>query len=75
MTGFRVIALPTQVAEQVRASLRAPGYGHPAHVEIASSYGPCRRTAPRKTSRVFPQASSSTSECVKTVRGLSSGMP
>ena len=42
MTNIRVIAIPTRTADKVRATLRSPGYGHPAHVEIASGYGPCR---------------------------------
>jgi hypothetical protein len=39
---FVVIAMPTRVAELVRETKRAPGYGHPAHLELASGYGPCR---------------------------------
>lgn len=42
MTPFRVIAIPTEVAVQVRTSRKAPRYGHPAHTEIATGYGPCR---------------------------------
>jgi len=42
MTDYRVVPIPEKVAERVRATRRAPGYGHPAHVEVASSYGPCR---------------------------------
>ncbi len=42
MTNFRVVGIPTRVAEKVRATLRSPGYGHPAHTEVASGYGPCR---------------------------------
>jgi hypothetical protein len=42
MIPFRVIAIPTRVAEIVRATNRAPGYGHPAHVETATGHGPCR---------------------------------
>jgi hypothetical protein len=38
----QVIALRQQIADEVRATLRAPGYGHPAHVEMASGTGPCR---------------------------------
>ncbi len=41
--GFRIIAIPAAVAEEVRACLASPGYGHPAHAEIASGYGPCRQ--------------------------------
>jgi hypothetical protein len=39
---FRVAAIPTKVAELVRTTMRSPGYGHPAHVEVAAGYGPCR---------------------------------
>jgi hypothetical protein len=39
---YRVIALRQETADEVRATLKAPGYGHPAHVEVASGTGPCR---------------------------------
>ena len=39
---FSVIAIPTKVADTVRVTNRAPGYGHPAHIETATGYGPCR---------------------------------
>jgi len=39
---FRVVGIPSQIAEQVRATLKSPQYGHPAHVEVATGYGPCR---------------------------------
>ena len=39
---IRVIAIPTKTAELVRSTMKSPGYGHPAHTEIASGYGPCR---------------------------------
>jgi hypothetical protein len=42
MPTFRVIPIPDDVAGAVRHTLRAPGYGHPAHVEVAAGYGPCR---------------------------------
>lgn len=42
MLRFRVVAIPTEVAESVRATMRAPRYGHPAHVELASEPAPCR---------------------------------
>jgi hypothetical protein len=42
MTTFKVLAIPTKLAEQVRATMRSPGYGHPAHREVAKGYGPCR---------------------------------
>ena len=40
--NFAVIAIPTKVAALVRETNRAPGYGHPAHTEVATGYGPCR---------------------------------
>ncbi len=42
MQPFRVIAIPSDVADAVRATHTSPGYGHPAHVEVASGHGPCR---------------------------------
>lgn len=42
MKKYRVIAIPTEVASEVRRSSRAPRYGHPAFTESASGYGPCR---------------------------------
>jgi hypothetical protein len=39
---FHVAAIPTKVADLVRSTMRSPGYGHPAHVEVATGYGPCR---------------------------------
>jgi hypothetical protein len=42
MSSIRVIAIPTKLAERVRATLEAPGYGHPAYIEVATGYGPCR---------------------------------
>jgi hypothetical protein len=42
MNQFRVIAIPTIIARQVRTSNKAPRYGHPAFTETAKGYGPCR---------------------------------
>ncbi len=42
MPDYRVIAIPTELAQEVRTSQKAPGYGRPAHAEIATGYGPCR---------------------------------
>ena len=39
---YRIVALAPAISEAVRETLRAPGYGHPAYVELAQSYGPCR---------------------------------
>jgi hypothetical protein len=40
--SFNFVAIPTKVADLVRSTMRAPGYGHPAHRELATGYGPCR---------------------------------
>jgi hypothetical protein len=42
MQPIRVVAIPTEVAEAVRATLRAPVYGFPAHAEVAIDDAPCR---------------------------------
>lgn len=42
MLEYSVVALSQRVADEVRGTLRAPVYGHPAHVEVAKGYGPCR---------------------------------
>lgn len=40
--SFHVAAIPTKIVDLVRSTMRSPGYGHPAHVEVAAGYGPCR---------------------------------
>ena len=42
MAGFRVFPIDSKFAEAVRSTLKSPQYGHPAHVERATGYGPCR---------------------------------
>ena len=42
MSSIRIVAIPTQVAETVRANLKVPGYGFPAHAELATDNAPCR---------------------------------
>jgi len=42
MTPIRVLAIPTRTVDLVRKTLTSPGYGHPAHTEVATGYGPCR---------------------------------
>ena len=42
MSPYRAIAIPTPTAESVRATLKSPRYGHPAHLDVATGYGPCR---------------------------------
>lgn len=42
MNTFQIAAIPTEVAESVRATGKAPQYGFPAHKEVASGRAPCR---------------------------------
>jgi len=39
---FVVRGVPQEVADEVRRTRRSPGYGHPAHQELAGGTGPCR---------------------------------
>jgi hypothetical protein len=41
-TTIKVVGLPTEVANEVRSTLKAPKYGFPAHVETATDAAPCR---------------------------------
>lgn len=42
--SFRVIPIPPAMAEEARRTGRAPGFGHPVQISVASAqgYGPCR---------------------------------
>ena len=42
MSFYRVIPIADDIVGTVRGKLQSPQYGHPAHVEAASGYGPCR---------------------------------
>jgi len=42
MSEVRVVAIPTKIADEVRATLRSPRYGFPAHLELAKEDAPCR---------------------------------
>jgi hypothetical protein len=39
---FTVRGVPQEIADEVRRTRRSPGYGHPAHLEVAGGTGPCR---------------------------------
>ena len=39
---YRVVPVGADVARHVRKTREAPGYGHPAHLDLATGYGPCR---------------------------------
>jgi hypothetical protein len=40
--NYVVRGIPQEIADEVRRTRRSPGYGHPAHLELASGTGPCR---------------------------------
>ena len=42
MSTLRVIAIATELADQVRETKLSPGYGHPVTSKIAMGHGPCR---------------------------------
>lgn len=42
MSPFRTVPIPEPLAAAARLERRSPQYGHPAHVEVATGYGPCR---------------------------------
>jgi hypothetical protein len=42
LNTMRIVAMPTEVVNTVRSTLKAPTYGFPAHMETASDTAPCR---------------------------------
>src|SRR5215217_6265000 len=40
--NYKVVPIRTEIARSVRGELKSPQYGHPAFVDIAKGYGPCR---------------------------------
>jgi hypothetical protein len=42
MNLYRIQGIPESLAAATRATMRSPQYGHPAHAEVATGYGPCR---------------------------------
>jgi len=49
---FRIAGIPSDLAAEVRQTLRSPQYGHPAYRETATGYGPCRLCLHRFTEGV-----------------------
>lgn len=47
-SGFRVIAMSEKLADHVRETGKSPGYGHPAHTDLADGPWPCRVCLERK---------------------------
>ena len=42
MASFKAMAIPTEMAETVRSTMKSPKYGFPAHREVAAGRAPCR---------------------------------
>jgi hypothetical protein len=42
MSAFRIQGIPESIATAARTAMKSPQYGHPAYVETATGYGPCR---------------------------------
>ena len=43
LTPFRIVPIDAALADSARREGRSPQYGHPAAVELAKGYGPCRQ--------------------------------
>jgi hypothetical protein len=42
MSSFHAVAIPTEIADLVRSTMKSPKYGFPAHREVAAGRAPCR---------------------------------
>jgi hypothetical protein len=42
MRRYQIQGISDTIATAARESMRSPQYGHPAHAEMATGYGPCR---------------------------------
>jgi hypothetical protein len=42
MSWYRVVAIRSEVADEVRKTRKSPTYGFPAHREVAAGRAPCR---------------------------------
>ena len=42
MRTYRIQGISDAVAGTARQTMKSPQYGHPAHAELATGYGPCR---------------------------------
>ena len=40
--SYQIVAVSEEISRKVRKEMRSPQYGHPAFVEVAKGYGPCR---------------------------------
>jgi Protein of unknown function (DUF1203) len=42
MCELKIVPMASEIVEQVRKTMKAPGYGFPAHREVAAGRAPCR---------------------------------
>lgn len=42
MRKLKIVAMDAKIVEQVRETMKTPGYGFPAHREMAAGRAPCR---------------------------------
>ena len=42
MSKLKIVPMASETVEQVRKTMEAPGYGFPAHREVAAGRAPCR---------------------------------
>jgi hypothetical protein len=42
MSSFHAVAIPSQMADSVRSTMKSPKYGFPVHREVAAGRAPCR---------------------------------
>jgi len=40
--NYKVVSIPSEIARSVRENMVSAQYGHPAFVDVAMGYGPCR---------------------------------
>lgn len=40
--NYKVVPISSELARSVRENMKSPQYGHPAFVDLAKGYGPCR---------------------------------
>lgn len=41
--NYKIVPIQAEIAQSARENLKSPQYGHPASVDVASGYGPCRQ--------------------------------
>ena len=39
---YKIVPIPSDIAQSVRENMKSPQYGHPAFADVAKGYGPCR---------------------------------